>query len=232
MLRPDVRCPTGTTPSRQLLLPTAMTPREHPAEQTQLRLLTPAVRRAPTLHRTHALDEPADHGEQQVDADQPKQETLHPRDGTRVHPAQAGPDERPYDRGGLEADPDQGRRATARSPVEGRRRPHLAPPPVRGGHAPSAPSGVSGPRSAVSGDPSNTSRDLREARGTAGFTWVTSHVFRKTCATILDEAGLSARVIADQLGHARPSMTQDVYMGRRSRNPETAAALEGAWADA
>ena len=38
-------------------------------------------------------------------------------------------------------------------------------------------------------DPSNTSRSLREARGTDGFDWVTSHVFRKTCATILDEAG-------------------------------------------
>jgi integrase len=27
----------------------------------------------------------------------------------------------------------------------------------------------------------------------AGFDWVTSHVFRKTVATRLDEAGLSAR---------------------------------------
>jgi integrase len=81
-------------------------------------------------------------------------------------------------------------------------------------------------------DPSNTSRDLRDARGTAGFTWVTSHVFRKTCATILDEAGLSARLIADQLGHSRPSMTQDVYMGRASRSPRAAAALESAWSDA
>lgn len=77
-------------------------------------------------------------------------------------------------------------------------------------------------------DPSNTSRDLRTARGTAGFTWVTSHVFRKTCATILDEAGLSARVIADQLGHARPSMTQDVYMARKVINPRSAAALDAA----
>jgi hypothetical protein len=31
---------------------------------------------------------------------------------------------------------------------------------------------------------------------------------------MLDEAGLSARVIADQLGHARPSMTE-VHMGRK-----------------
>ena len=81
-------------------------------------------------------------------------------------------------------------------------------------------------------DPSNTSRDLRAARGTAGFTWVTSHVFRKTCATILDEAGLSARAIADQLGHARPSMTQDVYMARQILSSAAAEALEAAWPDA
>jgi integrase len=53
-------------------------------------------------------------------------------------------------------------------------------------------------------------------------------VFPKTCATILDEAGLSARAIADQLGHARPSMTQDVYMGRKVINPQTAVALDAA----
>jgi integrase len=75
-------------------------------------------------------------------------------------------------------------------------------------------------------DPSNTRRSLRDARGSAGFAWVTSHAFRKTAATVLDEAGLSARVIADQLGHARPSMTQDRYMGRGSVTPATAAALE------
>ena len=45
--------------------------------------------------------------------------------------------------------------------------------------------------------------------------WITSHAFRKTAATILDEAALSARLVEDQLGHCRPSMTQDVYMGRR-----------------
>ena len=60
------------------------------------------------------------------------------------------------------------------------------------------------------------------------LSWVTSHSFRKTTATILDDAGQSARQIADQLGHARPSMTQDVYMGRQTRNPKAAAALESA----
>ena len=33
---------------------------------------------------------------------------------------------------------------------------------------------------------------------------------------MLDRRGLSARTIADQLGHARVSMTQDVYMDRRA----------------
>lgn len=77
-------------------------------------------------------------------------------------------------------------------------------------------------------DPSNTLRVLRETRGSDGFTWVTSHVFRKTAATILDEAGLTARVIADQLGHSRPSMTQDVYLGRKVVSRRAADALEAA----
>jgi len=77
-------------------------------------------------------------------------------------------------------------------------------------------------------DPSNTRRALREARGSEDFTWVTSHVFRKTAATILDEAGLSARAIADQLGHSKPSITQDTYLGRGIASPAAAAALEQA----
>ena len=77
-------------------------------------------------------------------------------------------------------------------------------------------------------DPSNTRKDLRKARGGDEFAWVTSHVFRKTAATILDEAGLSARQVADQLGHARPSMTQDTYMGRKLVDRRAADALEDA----
>ncbi|GAA1639155.1 hypothetical protein GCM10009744_30770 [Kribbella alba] len=57
------------------------------------------------------------------------------------------------------------------------------------------------------------------------FAWVTSHNFRKTTATLLDEAGQTARQVADQLGQSRPSMTQDVYFARRARNPEAAHAL-------
>ena len=55
---------------------------------------------------------------------------------------------------------------------------------------------------------------------------VTSHSFRKATATLLDRAGLSARVIADQLGHARPSMTQDVDMSRKAVDSRAVGALE------
>ena len=79
-------------------------------------------------------------------------------------------------------------------------------------------------------DPSNTRRALRDARGSEGFAWVTSHVFRRTCATILDQSGQSSRSNADQLGHAQVSMTQNFYLGRRIANPSAAAALD-AWHD-
>jgi integrase len=55
--------------------------------------------------------------------------------------------------------------------------------------------------------------------------WVTSHKFRKTAATILDDAGHSARQVADQLGHSRTSTTLDDYIGRKVRNPAAAQAL-------
>jgi integrase len=58
--------------------------------------------------------------------------------------------------------------------------------------------------------------------------WVTSHKFRKTTATILDEAGHSPRQVADQLGHSRPTTTLDDYMGRKARNPAAAEALDEA----
>jgi integrase len=77
-------------------------------------------------------------------------------------------------------------------------------------------------------DPSNTSGDLRTALDRAGFPWATSHTFRKTVATRLDEAGLSARQIADHLGHSRPSLTQDVYLGRGTASPRTAAVIRRA----
>jgi integrase len=75
-------------------------------------------------------------------------------------------------------------------------------------------------------DPSNTAGDLRRMLDRLGFPWVTSHVFRKTVATRLDEAGLSAKTVADVLGHARPSMTLDVYMGRNVVSADAARILD------
>jgi integrase len=81
-------------------------------------------------------------------------------------------------------------------------------------------------------DPANVRRELREARGEDALAWITSHAFRKTAATILDEAALSARLVADQLGHSRTSMTQDYYLERRAVDSRAAAALEAALRDA
>lgn len=65
-------------------------------------------------------------------------------------------------------------------------------------------------------DPSNTQADLRAALDRDCYPWVTSHTFRRTVASRLDDAGFSIRHIADQLGHAQPSTTLDHYLGRRA----------------
>jgi hypothetical protein len=58
------------------------------------------------------------------------------------------------------------------------------------------------------------------------WSWVTSHTFRKTVATRLDEAGFTPRQVADQLGHANPSMTLDVYFGRHVVSAAAADVLD------
>ncbi|WP_246018765.1 site-specific integrase [Saccharothrix australiensis] len=75
-------------------------------------------------------------------------------------------------------------------------------------------------------DPSNTNADLKEVFEAAGYAWVTSHVYRKTVASMMDDAGLSARAAADQLGHAKVSMTQDRYFKRKVSRTGAAAILE------
>jgi integrase len=75
-------------------------------------------------------------------------------------------------------------------------------------------------------DPDNTHAHLREALNLAGFPWVTSHTFRKTTATLMDQASLSARAAADQLGHASVSVTTDVYYGRKVREHGRRKVLE------
>ncbi|WP_337823404.1 tyrosine-type recombinase/integrase [Amycolatopsis sp. A1MSW2902] len=70
-----------------------------------------------------------------------------------------------------------------------------------------------------------TNRHWLPFRRRAGYEWVTFKTLRKTLATILDEADLTARQITDILGHAHPSMTQDVYMGRAQKSRAGAGAL-------
>jgi hypothetical protein len=53
-----------------------------------------------------------------------------------------------------------------------------------------------------------------------------THTLRKTVASFLDDADVSTRRISDQLGHAKVSMTQDRYLGRRLTDRVTADVLE------
>ena len=64
-------------------------------------------------------------------------------------------------------------------------------------------------------DPSNTQADLRAALEDCGYAWVTSHVLRKTVASLMDVAGETARAVADQFGHSQRSVSHNKYMGRR-----------------
>lgn len=75
-------------------------------------------------------------------------------------------------------------------------------------------------------DPDNFDKQWRRVRADLGVPDVTSHSFRKSVATFIDEAGMSARVGADQLGHSRVSMTQDRYMRRGRVHAEVAALLD------
>jgi integrase len=63
-------------------------------------------------------------------------------------------------------------------------------------------------------DPNNFGKEWRNAREALGVPEVTTHSFRKTVATLIDDEGLSARIGADHLGHSKVSMTQDRYMTR------------------
>jgi integrase len=93
--------------------------------------------------------------------------------------------------------------------------------PYLGGHANIFPSTAGTLR-----DPSNFSRQWREVRDQLGAAGVSTHSFRKTVATLIDEEGLSARIGADQLGHAQVSMTQNVYMTRGRVHAQVADLLD------
>ena len=57
-------------------------------------------------------------------------------------------------------------------------------------------------------DPDNFDKQWRKVRDGLRVPDVTSHSFRKSVATMIDDAGLSARIGADQLGHGAPTRTR------------------------
>jgi integrase len=77
-------------------------------------------------------------------------------------------------------------------------------------------------------DPNNFNTRWRRARDELGVPEVTTHSFRKSLATLIDDEGLSARIGADHLGHTNVSMTQDRYMSRGRVHPQVADLLDRA----
>ena len=75
-------------------------------------------------------------------------------------------------------------------------------------------------------DPNNFGKEWRKARKELGVPEVTTHSFRKTLATLIDEERLSARIGADHLGHSKVSMTQDRYMTRSRVHTQVAELLD------
>lgn len=74
-------------------------------------------------------------------------------------------------------------------------------------------------------DPDNVRKYIRNVVSKTAFEGLHPHAFRSYVATVLDNAGLSARDIADYLGHERISTTQDDYMERGVVGDEAAPAL-------
>lgn len=75
-------------------------------------------------------------------------------------------------------------------------------------------------------DPNNFGKQWRTVRDELCVAGVTTHSFRKTVATLIDDEGLSPRIGADQLGHSNVSMTQDRYMSRGRVHTEVADLLD------
>jgi integrase len=75
-------------------------------------------------------------------------------------------------------------------------------------------------------DPNNFNKQWRQVRGGLGAADVTTHSFRKSLATLIDDEGLSARIGADHLGHTNVSMTQDKYMSRGRVHTQVADMLD------
>lgn len=77
-------------------------------------------------------------------------------------------------------------------------------------------------------DPNKVMSVLRDVRAELGWPWLTTHVFRKTAATILHEAGISERGIGEHIGHVDRATLMNVYLGSADVDPRLVAALDAA----
>jgi integrase len=77
-------------------------------------------------------------------------------------------------------------------------------------------------------DPNNFNTLWRAVRDDLGVPGVTTHSFRKSLATLIDDEGLSGRIGADHLGQTNVSMTQDRYMSRGRIHTQVADLLDRA----
>jgi integrase len=74
-------------------------------------------------------------------------------------------------------------------------------------------------------DARNVSREFRAVLDEAGFPWATPHTCRRTVASLIDGSGFSIAEAANYLGHADPSVTARVYLGRKGTTARAATAL-------
>ncbi|ALV44695.1 hypothetical protein MB46_03390 [Arthrobacter alpinus] len=74
-------------------------------------------------------------------------------------------------------------------------------------------------------DPNNFRKQLRAARVSIGFDWVTPHTFRKTVGTLL--AGSEGMAVASaQLGHSSEAVTSKHYVQKTHQAPDMTSTLQ------
>lgn len=81
------------------------------------------------------------------------------------------------------------------------------------------------PRTGGLRDRRYAARAMRALLDGAGLPWATPHSLRRTVASLIDEAGLPIALAANQLGHADPSMTARIYLGRKGDTERAAGVL-------
>ncbi len=80
-------------------------------------------------------------------------------------------------------------------------------------------------------EPTDVALHIREIRAELGWPWLTSHVFRKTAATIVHEAGVSDLSLGEHIGHTDRSSLLNVYLGSPDLDPRLINALDAALRD-